>query len=326
MAEPAAHRLRAILITTAVALSLIYGFGLYAIFKLLHPISGLTGLAFLIGVPIAAPSLAVLIADPRGAMQIHNHIAIGAVSILAMLIAGFFVLHEVGICLVMASPLFVLFGLGGAALTGALLRYRRTRLMSLALIFLPIAGLSAEPAIDYPAQTNEVTTSVVIDAPVNTVWKSLVEVRGIQPNELGWTFTQDFAGVPKPLDAQLTGNGKGAVRHVAWERGIRFEEKITSWQKGRFLAWNFDFWPGSIPKEIEGNVRINSPYLKILNGSYTLAPLSANRTRVALQTRYWIKTGLNPYCTFWGLIFVNDFHSNVLHVIGERAERNRQSA
>ncbi len=306
----------------AAILALLYGISLYLLMEYADPKYGLLRLAFLLGVPIAAPSLAVIILDPHGRHDTGQHIGIGIAIVTAMLIAGVVFLKEGGICILMASPFFYAIGALGPALTGMLLRRISTRVLSPCLVLLPIAALPIDNPDKYRARDELVTTVVDISAPTAVVWQNLTEVRNIRSNELRWTFTQDLVGVPKPEDAKLTGHGVGAIRQVTWGRGIHFEERITKWQENKVLAWHFHFGPASIPHEIEGHIKLNGFYLKVEDGSYRLTPLSASRTRLVLTTHYWMHTAFNSYCAWWGHIFIEDFHRNVLNVIRERAEKS----
>jgi hypothetical protein len=320
-AEPAARAPFGLTLAVAAVAGAIYALGLYIIADYLKPQSGLVLVAFLFGVPVAAPSLTILIADPHGKLHTRVHAGLGALVVTAMLIAGLFALREGGICTIMAAPLFYVLGVLGAMATGGALRGYHTRLFSSVLIAFPLIALPLDNQSVYPARTETVTTTVEIAAPPQAVWRNLVEVRAIRARELVWTFTQDVAGVPKPMDARLSGRGAGAIRYVTWGRGIHFEERVTRWVENRDLAWNFHFDDASIPRAIEGHVKLNSPYLKVLDGSYHLDALANGHTSVTLRTRYWMRTPLNSYAAWWGRIFVDDFHANVLHVIRERAER-----
>src|SRR5690606_9354543 len=113
--------------------------------------------------------------------------------------------------------------------------------------------------------------------------------------------------------------GIGAVRHLQWSQGVRFQEIVTAWEDDRYLAWDFSFGPQSIPAAVEAHIDVDSDYLKIASGDYLLEPLSDGGTRLTLTTRYTIATPINAYCDFWGRIFLNDFHGAVLQVIRNRA-------
>jgi hypothetical protein len=309
-----------------IAVGALYALGCYLITGYLKPHSGLLLDSFLFGVPLAAPCLTIVVADPKARLRTSAHAVLGAIVITAMIVVGVIALGEGGICVIMAAPLFYLIGIPSAMLTGAILRGVRTRLLSSVLILAPLLGLPVENQADYPAQTETVVSTADIAAPARTVWRNLVEVRDIKPAELGWTFTQDLVGVPKPMDARLDRHGAGAVRFVTWGGGIHFEERIARWDENRVLAWTFHFGPDAVPRAIEGHVKLDSSYLKVLGGDYTLTPLAGGRTRVTLATHYWMRTPVNGYAAWWGRIFVGDFHRNVLTVIRARAEKDARQA
>jgi hypothetical protein len=277
--------------------------------------------AFLFGVPAAATSVAVMIADPRGQMRGGRHALIGFYVTSVFLFAAVVLLSEGGICVIMAAPLFYLASIVGALVTGLLLRRTRGRAAALVLVLAPVLGMPLEAGTAYPERTGSVTTVIEIAAPPEAVWRNTVAIPDIRPQELGWTFSHAIVGVPRPEDARLEGEGVGAVRFLRWGQGIHFEEHITAWDLDRSLAWTFQFAPDSIPAAVEGHIRVNSPYLKLTGGHYTLDPLPGGRTRLTLQTDYWIATPINAYCAWWGDVFLTDFHRIVLGVIKERSER-----
>ena len=304
----------------AVCAGLLYGFGLYALFSQLSEENRFISWGFLYGVPLAAPALGVLIWDRKGVFPRRDHGFFGAAVVTAMLVVGVIFLGEGGICALMVSPIFYFCGVFGAIIMGTILRRRPTRMLSIALLALPLMGAAGEGHVIYPTRNETVTSVAIIGAPPSRVWANLTEVRDIKPSELGWTFTQDVMGVPKPVDARLQGRGVGAVRHALWGRNVHFDEQITRWDQDHYLEWRFRFTPDSIPRVLEGHVRVESSYLKVLRGDYTLMALPGGRTRLILRTHYWMRTPLNGYCAWWGRLFVGDFHRNVLRVIRERSQ------
>ena len=310
-------------VAAAAGLTLLYAMGIYAAFHGLWTQSdgALLTLGFLIGMPIGAGSLVVLLADWKGKASAGQHAGLGFLVTVLMLLAGFLMLGEGGVCIVMAAPLFIPLGMLAAFATGAALRGRGNGLRASAVPLIPLLLVQFDLWATYPISLETVSDLIEINAPPALVWRQLTEVRDIRPEELGWTFTQDVAGVPKPVDARLQGRGVGAVRHVRWGGDIRFEEVVTRWEEGRALAWRFRFAPGSIPDRVESHIRVDGAYLQVLSGEYRLEPLPGGRTRLHLSTRYRLATPLNGYCAWWGRIMIGDFHHNVLNVIRGRAER-----
>ena len=309
-------------IFAAILLTLLYALGAYAMFH--HAMDaggGLLTLGFLVGMPIGAGSLAVLIADWKGRASAGRHAGLGFLISAIMLFTGFAMLGEGGVCIVLAAPLFIPLAMLAATATGALLRGRNNRIRASALPLVPLLLVQLDIWGAYPVSNEVVSDRIDIDAPPAMVWVQLTEVRDIRSDELSWTFTQDLAGVPKPVDARLEGRGVGAVRHVRWGGGIHFQEIVTRWEEERALAWRFRFSSDSIPDEVESHVRVDSAYLQVSGGEYRLEPLPGGRTRLHLTTRYRLATPLNFYCAWWGRVMIGDFHQNVLNVVRRRAER-----
>jgi hypothetical protein len=311
-------------IVAAFAIALVYGVGTYFLFENVFANGWREGsvmltLSFLVGVPAGGAALAVWIADPRGALP-GEHGGIGCFVGVAMLVTGVVLLREGGICVVMAAPIFIPVAYLAAIAGGSLLKRGGARPKAAVLPLLPLLAVQAEGQADLPVRLETVSDTVVVAAPPDIVWRHLAEVRNIRPDELGWTFAQDVAGIPKPLDARLEGRGVGAVRHVRWGRGIAFGEEIVRWEEERALDWRFRFAPDSVPADIERHIRVDGGNLSLEGGGYRLEPLAGGRTRVTLSTRYRVRTAFNAYCVWWGERIVGDLHRNVLRVIAGRAE------
>ncbi|NBW08971.1 MAG: SRPBCC family protein [Caulobacteraceae bacterium] len=300
--------------------ALLYALGVYVWTRWQAPNSGMLLLAFILGAPIAACVLAVRVADPRGERRGGSHVTTGAVTITLMLIAAGVILREGAVCLVMAAPVFYGTGLVAAYVTGKVLRRRPGRVLCLAVLAVPLLGGVVEKQGDDPAETRHVVSSIVIDAAPGAVWDRLVDVRTIGSGEHHWNFTHDIVGVPRPVDARMEGSGVGAVRHLTWAKGVKFEEHIIDWRPGQALAWTFEVGPEASTRMLDEHLRVNSAYLRLEEGRYTIEPLADGRTRLVLDTRYWMKTPINDYAGWWGGIFLGDFHRNVLGVIKARAE------
>ncbi|WP_343613715.1 hypothetical protein [Novosphingobium sp.] len=277
-------------------------------------------IAGLIFMPMAIAGTASVLADPRGEGRLWRHIKIGWICIGLFTLLSFAVLHEGGICAVMAAPFFCGASALGSWLSFLCLRKLRSRSAVSCVIALPLLGLPGMPDAPAPPLEGQVRSVVEIAAPPSAVWANTVAIADIRPEERIWTFSHNVVGVPRPIDARLAGQGVGAVRHLRWTRGVTFEEVVTGWQQDRALAWTFRFGPGAIPQAVEGHVKVDSPYLKLTGGDYRLSPLPGGRTRLVLTTHYRIATPINAYCDLWGHIFLEDFHGAVLHVIKARSE------
>lgn len=307
----------------APVIAVLYALVIYLWTRHLLPDSGMLILAFMIGAPVAACVAAVWISDPKGFQGGARHAGTSALTITVVLVAAGVVLREGAVCLVMAAPIFYAVGLFSGWLTGVVLRgnSRSGRMMCAAVLVLPLIGVPLEQPVDDPAQTRYVTSSIVIDAAPAVVWARLIDVKTIGEREHSWNFTHDLVGIPRPLDARMDGTGVGAVRHLTWAKDVRFEEHIVEWKPDQALAWTFEVGPEASTRMLDEHLRVNSPYLRLEQGRYTLSPTANGKTRLVLTTRYWMKTPINGYAGWWGQVFLGDFHRNVLGVIKARAER-----
>jgi uncharacterized protein YndB with AHSA1/START domain len=301
--------------------ALVFAFGIYGATRLWAPDSGMLLIAFLLGAPVAASMIAVWVSDPRGAKPTRAHLGTGAMTITLMLVAAAIILREGAVCVIMVAPIFYGAGLLAAWVTGAGLRYRGSRTLCLVILILPLIGVPAEADHPATAQTRWVTTTTTINAPPATVWNRLVDIRTIADSEQQWNFTHDLVGIPRPRDARMQGSGVGAVRHLTWARDVRFEEHITEWRPDRSLAWTFEVGPEASTRMLDEHLRVNSAYLRLEEGRYTLEATPEGGTRLVLTTRYWMRTPINAYAAWWGGVFLGDFHRNVLGVIKARAEQ-----
>lgn len=301
-------------------MGLSYALVIHGLIRLQAPNSGMLLISFLIGAPMAASIVAVGLADPRRQADGATNAGVSALTVTIMLVCAGVVLREGAVCLVMAAPIFYLTGIVAGVVAGRLMRRRPGRMLCLSLLALPLVGLPVE--LDRPpvAQTREVVTRMSIDAPPEVVWRNLAEVRNIRRSENRWNVSHDLIGVPRPIDARLDGQGIGAVRHVAWARGVRFEERLVRWEPGHEMAWSFHISPDASRLILDEHLTIDSDYLRLEEGGYRLSPRADGGTDVTLTTRYWIRTPMNGYAAAWGRLFLGDFHNNVLGVIRARAE------
>src|SRR5208282_4695186 len=111
------------------------------------------------------------------------------------------------ICLLMAAPLALLMAIMGGTLAYSLQRWRHTpaaapAVMGLVLLGLPL-GMTLERRAQLDPPVFEVTTSVEVDAPPETVWPNVIAFAELPPPG-EFLFR---AGVAYPMRAEITGTG-----------------------------------------------------------------------------------------------------------------------
>lgn len=314
--EPPAYRG----FTAAVVCGLFYALGIYGWTRLNAPDSGMLLVGFLLGAPIAACILAVAVSDPKGIKGAGSHASLSALTVTVMLVCAGVVLREGSVCLVMAAPIFYGSGIVGGVVAGGAMKSRPGRMVCLGLLALPLISVPVEADRPPEAQTRHVVSRIHIDAAPQVVWNNLTDIRTIEDGEHRWNFSHDLVGIPRPKNALMEGDGVGAVRHLEWARGVRFEEHITEWSPAKALTWTFHVGPDASRLILDEHLTVDSAYLRLEEGRYRIEATADGGSDLILTTRYWIRTPMNGYAAWWGGVFLGDFHRNVLGVIKNRAE------
>lgn len=241
------------------------------------------------------------------------------------LLVAFAVGWEGSICLVMMAPLYF-----ALALMGALLGHRVRRLRpagrgartttTLAIGLLPLLSAGAEPMFAPPSELRSVHNSIEVGAPASAVWREIVRVRKIDEPQESWFFTLGF---PRPIEATLTHEGVGGVRHASFERGLVFFETIREWQPERAFRFSIEVDPKHTPlTTLDAHVSVGGQFFDVLAGGYRIEPLDAQRVRLHLESQHRISTRFNFYTSLWSDALMSEIQRNILVVIKARAEKH----
>lgn len=225
------------------------------------------------------------------------------------------------ICLMIIIAPFLALGTVGAFIYRVIKLKKQgngTRLyFSLAI---PVLVLFIEMNIQPSDQIHTVITSIEIGADRTEVWENVKNVKGIQSDEIETHFVH-VIGVPKPLNGELDKEEIGGVRSITWEKGIKFEEKIKSWEEGIGFAYDINVDPASIPPTtLDEHVMIGGRYFDVLEGSYHIDELGQSKSLVTLTCTYRVTTNLNFYSKWWADFILDDFNQMILEVIKKRSE------
>ncbi len=285
--------------------------------------ANLMNYGFMMVLPLCLGVAVSLALDPKGSKPWEAYLRNAAGVTAVLVVGGGILLREGLICIVLLSPIWLLFSSAGGYLVYRLhaLFTERFRLNCSLLALCPILVLFVEPQA-HRADQFVVARSVQIEASPAEVWPLLLGLDSISVSEGKWNITQDVLGVPRPLAAQVVGDGVGARRLASWSSDISFEEHIVSMVPGRELAWRFVFPNDSIQHRIDRHIEPDGRYLKIDTGSYELEELKPGVSELRLRTAYTVRTPVNHYGAVWGELMLGDIQSNILHVIKQRAERD----
>jgi hypothetical protein len=228
---------------------------------------------------------------------------------------------EAVVCVVMALPIFLPLATLGAGL--AYVGYRAvgqhaTRQQPLLLVMLlPYLVAPVEAWFEAPDSLHVVTNSVVVEASPDAVWRQIVRVPEIGREEQRYSVLHSI-GLPRPVEATLSGQGIGAVRHASFEGGLVFVETVNEWQDRRSLGFSIVRDPSSVPPEPLG--AIGGPLFDMLDGRYEIEPISDQRVILRLSSTHRLTTRFNWYAGLWTEPIMSELQRVILEVVKARSQ------
>jgi hypothetical protein len=172
----------------------------------------------------------------------------------------------------------------------------------------------------------EVTTTVEVDAPPETVWKNVVRFSELRP-PAEWVFR---AGIAYPIRAVIAPRadgtlGVGSVRRCEFSTGP-FVEPITVWDEPHRLAFDVTAQPPSLT-ELSPYKNVHAlhvqGYMASQGGEFRLTALPGGRTRLEGTTHYTLAIFPELYWTPWAELLLHDIHQRVLEHVKELSETPR---
>jgi uncharacterized membrane protein YhaH (DUF805 family) len=280
------------------------------------------GWSLFVGLPFLTPLLAVLLYSfhERRSLRACLLVANGTIALAG---AGLLVFAMEGIvCIIMAAPLaFAIATVGGLA--GHYIQRTlwwpedSTRLFCVALLSVPSVML-LEHALPPPLPVLKVQSSIIVNAPIETVWRHVVTFSELPPpRELIFQL-----GVAYPIRAEIFGHGVGAVRHCHFSTGP-FVEPITVWDEPRLLRFSVVQNPAPMqewtpyrhvhPAHLDG-------YLESQTGQFRLVALDGARTRLEGTTWYHHRLWPAGYWQRWSNFIIHQIHLRVLNHVKQLSE------
>lgn len=245
---------------------------------------------------------------------------IGVASVAASGLTLLLLAFEGIICLVMAAPLALAGGALGAGIGVLIARlagspWPRSDLFG-SLLVLPLLAV-IEANVGQPP-LRSVTSSLIVDAPPDVVWKHVVSFPDLDERP-EWYFR---AGIACPTGATIDGRGVGAIRRCRFTTG-EFVEPITAWDEPRRLAFDVASQPHPMA-EVNPFGDPHPPHLDTAlvsrRGEFRLEALPAGRTRLVGTTWYRLHMAPQGYWAVWTDAIIHGIHARVLRHVGRLAE------
>jgi hypothetical protein len=297
-------------------------------FALRLSFSGAPGTAFTamsIGLLFASPfvvgAFTVYVAEQRARRSWAYYAATGALANVFYVAGAVFALIEGIVCAIIALPLFMAIGcLGGLAMgaTCRLTRKRRGPLSCVALLPF-VVGVIERPS-EMPTRIATIERTVTVAAPPQTLWRSIVDVPGIDANEVPGTWLYRM-GLPPPLAGVPRVTAEGPMRRVTMGHRIYFDEIVEEAREPDYLRWRFRFYDDSFPAGmLDEHVAIGEHYFDFIDTAYRIDGAGSG-ARVTVTLRYRLTTPFNWYAAPFAEWLLGDLLESNLAFYRARAER-----
>jgi len=315
------------LIASGAATGLVYGLALRYGAQVLpnNKFLAVMTLSFMLFLPLAMGFVTIFVIERRQVQPVWIWFLLPWVTVGAAEAAMMAALWEGTICIVMFTPIaLVAASLGGVA-AGLIMRFvrsRRSKSATLAcVLFFPILLSPIEPRFLAHQEARRVENVIDIQAPPATVWRNIERVPRIATSELQPSWSHSI-GFPDPVEATLSAEGIGGVRHATFQGGVLFIETIDVWDPERRLGFSIRAQADQIPPTtFDEHVTVGGRYFDVLHGEYMLEPLPNGRTRLHLTSRSRVSTDFNWYAHLWTDAVMSDLQRRILFVVRNRSER-----
>ena len=284
---------------------------------------GVMSIAFVIVLPLSMGYLSVAIRVREGSVSYGVRIFLPWAAVLMALLGCELVGWEGSICIIMITPIALLFGSMGGLLAGAVVRPSQSQIATASMVIiaiLPFLVGSAEHRLVATHDIRSVESDVEIHASPELIWTNIESVPRIEASELPRAWNRSI-GFPRPIEATLSREGIGGVRHATFAGNVLFIETIDEWEPQRRLGFSIRADAKSIPSTtLDEHVTVGGPYFDVLHGEYILEPENAGVVRLRLISRHRVSTDFNWYARLWTDAVMRDVQRSILYVIKNRCE------
>ena len=220
----------------------------------------------------------------------------------------------------MILPVFMLASSIGGYIGTAIRKRKNNNLNISILVFLPLLLSAIEQQIKTYPTTFKAYTSIEINAPADKIWEEVTRVSYIDEKDDTGYLTR-YLGFPRPLEAQLNYEGKGAYRKAIFTNGLAFHETVSEYKHLEKMVFSIKANPHEIPSTtLDEHITVGGQYFDVLNGTYELEKTGKNKYKLHLYSHFILRTNFNFYAGFWAKWIMKDIQNNILKIEKKRAE------
>jgi hypothetical protein len=308
---------------TAIAAGLAYGlcFQILARVASLKNLLGVMSLGFVFLLPIGVGFVTTALAEREARRSWTFAIFAPVPTAMSCLFAAMIIGWEGLICLILATPVYLVCAMIGGVLGRVVMRsIGGGARVIVASVVLLAPGTSAliESTRPPPRELRHADTQILIHATPDVVWQNIIRVPAIT-EPLGGVFYR--MGFPKPIEATLSYEGVGGIRNARFEKNLTFIETIDEWQPLERLSFRIAVDPAHTPTTtLDEHVTVGGVFFDVMRGTYWLEPKGSDVV-LHLQSEFRLSTDFNAYAGAWGAFLMRDIQSSILDVLKQRCER-----
>jgi hypothetical protein len=280
-------------------------------------------IAFVIVVPFSMGYIAVATKARAARVGFAERIFLPWAAVLIALAGCALVAWEGAICVIMITPIALLCGSLGGLLAGALVRSTQPPMAMMSIVIVALLPLLVGPIehrLSPGVQLRSVESDVEIHAAPEMIWQNIERVRPIDLSELPRSLNRTI-GFPRPIEATLSRESIGGVRHATFAGNVLFIETIDTWEPQQRLGFSIHADTRNIPPTtLDEHVTIGGSYFDVLHGEYFLESAGTGNIRLRLISRHRVSTDFNWYARLWTDAIMRDVQRSILYVIKNRCE------
>jgi hypothetical protein len=310
-----------------IAMGALYGLIMRVIFhdfKNQIEFTDLFSITFIWIVPIVIGTIPMMFATREQLKSILYRVTRPVLTVFLFFILALWSGHEDIICvIIIAFPFAIAAAIGGLFFGKFLVNRKGNKMMMFSFLIIPFISGIVEEQFSTPSEKYQVINSVVINSTSENIWKNVVRVRNIEASEYEQGLF-NYAGIPRPLYAELSNDTVGAIRIGHFEGGLKFEETVTSWSKEEFVEFDIKVVPSTIRSTVFDQHILQGQHFNFVTASYQLERLNAEQIKLTLSCTYLLNTKINGYSAFWAQTLLSDFQSRLLDVIKVRCTNSQK--
>lgn len=276
--------------------------------------------------PLVMGFVSSVIYDPQGGKPFFRSFLVSLWYILFVGVAVIILAIDGLICVLMALPIAIPLSLVGVAagwsVTNHFAKPKIGIAASVMLLFLIPLMMGFEASDKSRPSIHQVVSTVEIDAPIETVWKNVIEFPQIDKEPEGILRL----GFAYPINAKIEGTGVGAIRNCNFNTGP-FVEPITAWEAPNLLAFDVKEQPAPMT-ELTPYKYLHATHLEYIRsqkGQFRLYEKDG-RTVVEGTTFYTHDIAPDLYWNLFSEEIIHQIHLRVLNHIKNVSEEDHRTS